>query len=172
MNIDLNYEKIVNKTFSTYPKTVICTPSVVSIFSYRLLEEIAIADACFELRGKTLEEIFQAGFLALQETSVEPHTLKISMSKTLILENSDIERLLFEFLEELIYLKDAEFLIFKNCKITLERNSSSWQLKAILEGQEFTDEVSTITDVKAITYYQFYVKKKNDQWEARITFDL
>ena len=172
MNIDLNYKKIVDKTFSIYPKKGILTPSVVLSLSYRLLDEIAIADACYELRGKTLEEIFLAGFLALQETSVEPQTLKISTSKTITMENSDVERLLFEFLEELIYLKDAEFLIFKNCKISLEKISSSWQLKAILEGQEFTDEVSTITDVKAITYYQFYVKKKNDQWEARITFDL
>ncbi len=145
---------------------------VVLSFSYRLLEEIAIADACFELQGNSLEEIFYAGFLALQETSVEPHTLKSSLSRTILLENSDVEKLLFEFLEELIYLKDAEFLIFKNCKISLEKKSSMWQLKAMLEGQEFTNEVSTITDVKAITYYQFYVKKKGDIWEARITFDL
>ncbi|MHA1941558.1 MAG: archease [Candidatus Hodarchaeales archaeon] len=143
-------------------------------FSYRLLDEIAIADACFELRGNTLEEIFHAGFLALQETSVEPHTLNTSMSKTISIQNSDVEKLFFEFLEELIFLKDAESLIFKNCQISIEKDSSSsnWQLEAKLEGQEFTNEVSTITDVKAITYYQFYVKKKEDYWEARITFDL
>ncbi len=147
---------------------------VVNIISYRLLDEIAIADACFELSGRTLEELFYAGFLALMETSVELHTVKGSLTKTVLLKQKDPERLLYEFLEELIYLKDAELLIFNECRIKIEKDPQTlnFKLTANLIGQEFSDTVSTITDVKAITYYQFYVKQIKNGWIAQITFDL
>jgi SHS2 domain-containing protein len=147
---------------------------VVITISYRLLEEIAIADACFELSGKTLEELFHAGFLALMETSVELHTVEGSLSKTLSLEHKDPERLLYEFLEELIFLKDAELLIFNECQLKIEKDSkkSTFKLIANLKGQEFSETVSTVTDVKAITYYQFFVKQTKDGWIAQVTFDL
>jgi len=141
---------------------------------YRLLEDIAIADACYELHGSNIEEIFQAGFLALMETSVELNTVKEDITKKVLLKHKDLERLFYEFLEELIYLKDAEFLIFKNCKLSVKKDdvTNTFELKADLIGQEFNESVSTITDVKAITYYQFYIRQLDDGWESRITFDL
>ena len=147
---------------------------MVVIISYRLLEDIAIADACFDLFGNSLEELFHAGFLALMETSVEVHTIKEIIEKTIKLEHRNLEQLLFEFLEELIYLKDAELLIFKRCAISINQNpdNSSYNLSAILKGQEINEDVSTLTDVKAITLYQFYIRQKGNGWEARVTFDL
>jgi len=146
----------------------------VNNLKYHLLEDIAIADACFELHGSNLEEIFQAGFLALMETSVELNTVKEDLTKRVLLQHKDLERLFYEFLEELIYLKDAELLIFKNCKLSITKDalSDTFKLKADLIGQEIDESVSTITDVKAITYYQFYIKQLDDGWESRITFDL
>ena len=147
---------------------------VVASISYRLLEDIAIADACFDLFGNSLEELFYAGFLALMETSVEIDTVKEILEKNLTLEHQDLERLLFLFLEELIYLKDAELLIFKKCKLSIDQDTqtSSYTLSATLTGQEFSENVCTITDVKAVTFYQFSVKQKEGRWEARVTFDL
>ncbi len=147
---------------------------VVVYVSYRLLEDIAIADACFDLFGNSLEELFHAGFLALMETSVEVHTVKEIIEKSIKLEHHNVEQLLFLFLEELIYLKDAELLIFSKCNLSIEQdpNTSSYTLSADLIGQEFNNEISTITDVKAVTFYQLYVKHSEEGWEARVTFDL
>lgn len=141
---------------------------------YRLLEDIAIADACYELHGNSIEEIFRAGFLALMETSVEINTVKEDLTKKVLLKHKDLERLFYEFLEELIFLKDAELLIFKDCNLSLVKDTlnDEFILEAELRGQEFDEFVSTITDVKAITYYQFYIKQIDDGWESRITFDL
>ncbi len=147
---------------------------LVNNLRYRLLEDIAIADACYELHGSNIEEIFQAGFLALMETSVELNTVKEDLTKKVLLQHKDLERLFYEFLEELIYLKDAELLIFKKCKLSVIKDdvTDTFKLKADLIGQEIEESVSTITDVKAITYYQFYIKQLDDGWESRITFDL
>ena len=141
---------------------------------YRLLEDIAIADACYELHGSNIEEIFQAGFLALMETSVELDTVKEDRIKNILLQHKDLERLFYEFLEELIYLKDAELLIFKNCDLSIKKDdvTDTFKLVAKLSGQEIDESVSTITDVKAITYYKFYIRQLDDGWESRITFDL
>lgn len=139
-----------------------------------MLEDIAIADACYELHGNSIEEIFMAGFLALMETSVELNTVKEDLTKKVLLKHKDLERLFYEFLEELIFLKDAELLIFKDCKLTIEKDplNDNFKLEADLSGQELDESVSTITDVKAITYYQFYIKQVEKGWESRITFDL
>ncbi len=143
-------------------------------FPYLLLEDIAIADACFELTGDTLEEIFLSGFYALMETSVEMSSLNSSIQKVISLSELSLERLLFNFLEELIFLKDAEYLLFKECEISINKSSSDskFVLNAVLKGQEVTDSVKTITDVKAITYYQLFVRKMENGWKARVTFDL
>ena len=141
---------------------------------YRLLEDIAIADACYELHGASINEIFQAGFLALMETSVELNTVEEKITKRVLLQHKDLERLFYEFLEELIFLKDAEFLIFKRCTLSVLKDDSTetFKLEADLYGQELGSTVSTITDVKAITYYQFFIKQVEDGWESRVTFDL
>lgn len=142
-------------------------------FPYLLLEDIAIADACFELTGSTLEEIFLSGFFALMETSAELESLNSSIKKEINLTESNLERLLFNFLEELIFLKDAEYLLFKDCEISIAKNyESNFSLNAILLGQEIDDSVQTITDVKAVTYYQLFFKKTEEGWKARVTFDL
>jgi SHS2 domain-containing protein len=163
-----------NNTFQDRSKLGYCALLVVKTFTYRLLDEIAIADACFELNGKNLTELFRAGFLALMSTSVELDSVKLSIERKIMLENNDLERLLYEFLEELIYLKDAELLIFKECDLSIEENNvtSKFILNAVLRGQKIDDLVSTITDVKAITYYQFYIKQIENGWKARVTFDL
>ena len=130
---------------------------VVVIISYRLLEDIAIADACFDLFGNSLEELFHAGFLALMETSVEVHTVKEIVKKNITLEHRNLEQLLF-----------------KTCELSIDLNpeTSLYTLSANVTGQEFNNEVSTITDVKAITFYQLFVKQNENGWEARVTFDL
>jgi SHS2 domain-containing protein len=108
------------------------------------------------------------------ETSVEISTIKEILEKNIKLEHQNIEQLLFLFLEELIYLKDAELLIFSKCNLSIEKNpsTSSYLLSAVLIGQEFNEEISTITDVKAVTFYQFNVKQSEEGWKARVTFDL
>jgi len=142
---------------------------------YKILEDIAIADACYELTGNSLSEIFHSGFLALSSCGVELDSIEPNIEKELSIGNSDLERLLYDFLEEIIFFKDAEFLVFKECdvKVVFDDEKQKYALEAKLFGREFDDTIKSITDVKAMTYYQLYVKEiKQGKWEARVTFDL
>lgn len=142
---------------------------------YKLLEDIAIADACYELTADSLSGIFHSGFLALSSCGVELESIEPTIEKEVSIENSDLERLLYDFLEEIIFFKDAEFLVFKDCEVKIVFNevSKKYTLEAKLFGREFDDTIKSITDVKAMTYYQLYVKEvEAGKWEARVTFDL
>ena len=141
---------------------------------YKIVENVAIADACYDLSGSTLEELFESGFKALMETMVDLNTVKTTIKEEIVISSSSDEKLLFEFLEELVFRKDAESMIYKSCelKINIDPKTQKYQLFAIVDGQEINDSVATIIDVKAITYYQFYIAKKENEWKARVTFDL
>ena len=139
---------------------------------FKLQEEIAIADACYELTGSSLNELFESGFYALMETMVEIETINTDLQRKIEMKNKDIEKLLFDFLEEVIYQKDADMIMYRNCKVSIAEKNSEYILIADLTGQEINDNVSTITDVKAITYYKFFIKKIESGWLAQVTFDI
>ncbi|MHA1449347.1 MAG: archease [Candidatus Hodarchaeales archaeon] len=142
---------------------------------FELLEEVAIADACYKLTGNTLEEIFESGFHALIECIVNPASVKAVDSETIELTEQDLEKLLYSFLDELVYKIDTESKVYCKCEVqvTKNENNSGYSLRAAISGEHIDYEKHEMhTDVKAVTYYQFFVKKTSSGWEARVTFDL
>jgi SHS2 domain-containing protein len=81
---------------------------------YRYLEEIATADVAFEARGATLEEMFLAAADATLNTMVEEiGTVAPRERRAFSLAADALDLLLFELLQELVYLKDAERLLLR-----------------------------------------------------------
>ncbi len=75
---------------------------------YRYLEDIATADAAFEVEGITLEELFRDAAMATFEITADTGTVKPQVSREIELKSEDVGNLLFDWLSELVYLKDAE----------------------------------------------------------------
>jgi len=79
---------------------------------YRFREDIAPADVAIEAWGKTLEELFSSCAEALLGTMVEdPGEVVRSREVPINLEDDELDLLLFSFLQELIYYKDAQRLL-------------------------------------------------------------
>ena len=134
---------------------------------YKTLDHTA--DVMFEVYGKTLNELFKNAATAIFDTMVKRSTIKIKIKKEIELESSNVEQLLFDFIEELIYIKDAEYLIFKDFKIKIKDN----KLTAILEGDKINPKKQILlTDVKAITLHKFSLKKSKQGYKAVIIPDL
>ena len=134
---------------------------------YKILDHTA--DVMFEVYGKTLNELFKNAATAIFDTMVKRSTIKIKIKKEIELESSNVEQLLFDFIEELIYIKDAEYLIFKDFKIKIKGN----KLTAILEGDKINPKKQILlTDVKAITLHKFSLKKSKQGYKAVIIPDL
>ncbi len=130
------------------------------------------ADVLFEAYGKTLNELFKNSALALEETQTNLKDIKQKEKRKINLKNKTVEMLLFDFLQELIYLKDAEYILFSKFDIKIKKNKT-FKLTAILKGEKINTKKHELkVDVKAVTLHQFYVKKLKNIWKAHIILDI
>lgn len=136
------------------------------------LDDIATADIAVESRGDTLEELFRASAMATFEAMVDTKGVEPRIKKELHLENSEIDKLLFDWLAEIIYLKDSEYMVFTKFDIKIEENSN-YLLNAKIFGEEIDQSKHKLRcDVKAITYHLFDVSKKEGKWISRFILDI
>ncbi len=139
---------------------------------YTFIEEWSFTDAAFDALGETLEELFEASAQATFEVMAETSKIKPVVERDITIEGEDIERLLFDWLSELIYLKDAEGIIFSKYDIIINEDKI-YYLKAKARGEYVTSfEGELGSDVKAVTMHLFHVKKTEDGWKARVLLDI
>jgi SHS2 domain-containing protein len=141
--------------------------------SYKFVEGVAIADVTFEATGKTLEELFESAGKALTNSMVSDlDTVENKTSMKFSLKNVDEERLLHDFLQEIIYYKDAEVLLFNDYKLKITKEEDGFGLEAILGGEKIDPKKhELIIDVKAVSWHMYKVEK-NDEWEAFVILDV
>jgi len=139
---------------------------------YKFSEEV-YADTCFDAWGNNLNELFTNCALALSEIMIDLKTLKFKIKKKINLKNNTIDALLIEFLEEIIYLKDAEMLLFSKFHINIKNVDDTYVLEAEISGDKIDQKTQKLgIDAKAITYHKFKVEQKNDKWYAHIIIDV
>ncbi len=133
------------------------------------------ADVLFEAYGKDLNELFEHAALALQESQFELKTINQKGKKTFTLTNEKAEMLLFHFLQELIFLKDAEQFAVKGCKVMIKEinGGKGFSLNATCKGDtlDLAKQRSKV-DAKAVTLHQFEVKNEKGLWKARVIVDI
>ena len=139
---------------------------------YKFLENIAIADIAFESYGKDLNELFENSALAVFVSSAEIKTIKPKVKRAIKLNNDRIDNLLYDFLSEIIFLKDKDSLIFSKSKVDIKENKK-YNLKATLYGEEIDLKKHTLlNDVKAVTLHLFKIEKVKNYWKATIVLDI
>ena len=139
---------------------------------YRYLEDIATADAAFEVVGGTLEELFRDAAIATFEVMVDTKSVEPAITREIELKNEDVDNLLFDWLSELVYLKDADVLVFSKFDVSIKKNDF-YELKATASGETINREKHALrSDVKAVTYHMFEVKKTGENWIARVIIDI
>ena len=137
---------------------------------YRFLDHTA--DALFEAFGKTIVEVFENAAMALQEIQVNLKTIEPKQTKIINVKAETNEMLLFEFLQELIYIKDVEKFVFTACKVEIDAQDPL-RLTAQCKGEELDPKKHEMNvDAKAITMHQFELKKEKDSWKARVIVDI
>lgn len=140
---------------------------------YKFLEDIAIADVAFEATGKTLEELFESAGLAVTNTQVKDlKSVKQKVSKEIKVDSDSIEMLLFNFLQELIFLKDAELLLFSKFNISIKKGKK-YKLEAKAYGEKLDmKKHELLVDVKAVSLHNFKVEETKYGWKADVILDV
>ncbi|HKT22188.1 MAG TPA: archease, partial [Nitrososphaerales archaeon] len=80
--------------------------------TFRFLPDVALADVAFEAEADTADGLFESCAAAMTEIMVDPKTLRATVSKEVSLDSGDLDRLLYDFLTELIIAKDVDSLLF------------------------------------------------------------
>lgn len=142
---------------------------------YQFLENVAIADIAYEAYGRSMNELFENAAFAIFELSANLKTVDSKERLEFELENENIENLLYDFLSEILFLKDSKYMIFKKVKVLIKQNNKNtkYQLKAVLEGDKINPEKQQLeNDIKAVTMHMFEVKKEKNQWKATVVVDI
>ena len=139
---------------------------------YRYLEDVATADLAFEAEAKSLEQLFEEGAKALTDAMITIKGIKPRQKKTVRLVESSIERLFYNWLEELVFMKDAELMLFSKYKIKITEKDGKYHLEAEMYGEKLKKRHEQKIDVKAITLHMFEVKQKGDSWFCRVVVDI
>lgn len=137
---------------------------------FKFLEDVATADIAFEAYGKNLDELFENVALALFETMAETKSVTPQQSLTISLESDTVEGLLFDFLDELVFLKDSKGMVFGDFKV---KTRGKYKLEAKVFGEEIDPQKHQLkTDVKAITLHRFKVERTDQGYQARVILDV
>jgi SHS2 domain-containing protein len=141
---------------------------------YQYLEEIGTADIAFEATGRDLPELFSAAADATMNVMIDNlDAIEPRETREIELSNDNIEMLLFDFLQELIYFKDARRLLLRVSEAQIEQKAEAYSLKAKLAGEQLDDaRHHQRADVKAVTLHGFSIKKEDGGWKARVLLDI
>jgi len=133
---------------------------------FKFLEHTA--DTKFQAFGSTIEKAFENSALALKEAIAGKIKIKDKVKKTFIVEGKDKERILYNFLEEILFLLDAEGFILNKakCKFLNENKLKVEVWGDSAKNYKFTNEV------KAVTYNEMFVKKeKKNKFICQVVLD-
>ncbi len=161
---------------------------------YRFLKHTA--DILFEVEATSPDMLFEDAGKAVMATMADLKSVKPKIKKTITVEAIAIDDLLYNFLSELIYIKDAEFMLFSRCKVKIMPNkmvqkdtgiyvehTNGYKLIAEIFGEKIDANKHKLgVDVKAVTMHMFNVEKKllgkssaknkRYKWYAKVLLDV
>lgn len=130
------------------------------------------ADAGFWAYGSTLEESYENAGLAMFEIMTDTTQVSPVVKKEFTIKSEDRVSLLYDWLEELLFLHDVEFILFSKFKVNITPLEEGYKLKAEVWGDEINREIHEQRDeVKAVTFHLMEVNKEN-RYSVRVILDL
>lgn len=128
------------------------------------------ADIGIIVHGENLKALFENAGEAFFHLITDLRKVRRRTEKRINLGGESLDRLMVDWLSELLYLHDVENLLFKGFKVESVGEDG---LRAIVKGEPFQEGVHVIkTEVKAVTYHQIEVRQDNGRWRAQVIFDL
>ncbi|MHC1610790.1 MAG: archease [Candidatus Methanospirareceae archaeon] len=137
-------------------------------YKYKYIEHPS--DVGFEAYGTTLEELFANAALATYSFMTDVDAIEEVEGRAVAVRAEDLCSLMFDWLDEMLFLFESESLVMKNFDITVDE--SEFSISGECRGGRFDPakhEVGLI--IKAVTYNMMEVKK-DGVWHARVVLDV
>ncbi|MBR9702526.1 archease [Candidatus Woesearchaeota archaeon] len=130
------------------------------------------ADAKFTAYGQTMEECFTNAGIACFEIITETKKVKSVKRHTISVKAKRPTALLFDFLDELLFLLDTEGLLVCDIQdMAICEEEDTWLLTAKVFG-DYHKGYDVSCNVKAVTYNDMELKETDKGWECTVVVDL
>ena len=128
------------------------------------------ADIGVRVFGRTIKELFENAAFAMFDILADLEGLKGEITQDFELTAPNHEELLIAWLDELLYHFYAKNIIFYKFEVT-ELSEDVIRAKAF--GRSVSENRNRLkTEIKAATYYNLKIIKKDDYYEVDIIFDV
>ncbi len=136
--------------------------------AYEVFEHTA--DIGLHAFGSTLPELFIHAAQGLESLMVAPEQIRPLTSREIAVEGHDEVSLLIAWLNELIFLFDTEYLLFREFEIDAITGT---HLKGRASGEPYDAQRHDLSSaIKAVTWHEAAVELTDDGYKARIIFDI
>jgi len=133
------------------------------------------ADIQIHSWGKDLSEAFEQAALAMFNYMVELDKVEVDNSippREIEAEGHDMDSLLFQFMDEFLFVFCTEWLVCTEITIT-EFDKENFKIKAHGKGEKLDKKKHTTgTEVKAITYSAMQIRDEPGKAEIYIIVDI
>ena len=118
------------------------------------------ADIGFYAYGKDLNEAFENAGLAIFNIISNTDEVDAIVEKSFEITSEDEVSLLYDFLEELLFLHEVEFMLFSEFHVEIDENL---HLKSTIKGEAIDwDKHERKTEIKAVTFHMMDVKHEDN----------
>ncbi|HLG62279.1 MAG TPA: archease [Ktedonosporobacter sp.] len=128
------------------------------------------ADIGLHAYGNSLKELFIHAAQGMESLMVSPEQVHVVIQREVTAEGHDVVSLLIAWLNELIFLFDTEYLLFRDFEIT---TISATRVSGRASGEPYNagrHELSSA--IKAVTWHEAAVTQTAEGYQARVIFDL
>ena len=134
---------------------------------FKFLEHTA--DVKFQAYGKNLKEVFKNSVEAMFNSM---HSGKVKSKDKFVIKikGNDLESLMYNFLEEFLFLMDSKKFFLSKIKIT-KFDEKKFELNAELFGDSVKN-YKLNHDFKAVTYNEMFIKKIKGIWTSQVVMDV
>jgi SHS2 domain-containing protein len=136
------------------------------------LEGVALADCAMEVEGDDLDDLFASAGRAVAEVMVDPATVDAAAERSVTLTAPSLDLLLYDWLSELIFLKDSEQMVFPGMVVHVEPGPPARLVAHLRGGRIDPPRTALRADAKAVTFHQFALAPRDGGWWARVVIDI
>ena len=131
------------------------------------------ADIGFYAYGNSLNEAFENASLAIFNIISSTDNVEAEKQIEFEITSEDKVSLLYDYLEELLFYHEVEFMLFSQFSIQIQKNTEGYyDLRAVIAGEEIDwAKHDRKCEIKAITFHRMAVNVK-DTVELRAIVDL
>jgi SHS2 domain-containing protein len=126
------------------------------------------ADVMFRITADRVEGIFEDATRAMFQTMYGSCSVHPSVEKEISLSAEDLEMLLVDFLSELLYLSEVEYLVICEASVTIDHTS----LTATVRGEPFDPARHSGREIKGVSFSNLRIFKQGDAYTLDIIFDV